>query len=144
MAENTEIIPQVDVNAISNVSNDYIMTMNTATVDGKITILNALNDAVSLKDTKDKVIKVVDCITMPGIRKGRNGMSDMPCVNTYLVDDKGTAHFTQSDGIARSVKQIAMLFPTFRLDEKRQFIPIRVVERELQNGNTIKNLVVEA
>lgn len=62
----------------------------------------------------------------------------------YLVDDKGTAYFTQSDGIARSVKQIAMLFPTFKLDEKRQYLPIKVVERELQNGNTIKNLVVEA
>lgn len=134
MADSTDI-------TVSDVSSTYINTVNTDSVEGKFAVLNAINSAVSLKDISG-TIDVCDCITMSGLRKGRNGNSDTSCQNTYLITKDGIAYFTQSDGIARSVNLIASLFPDFGKSTKKGCLTLQVAERELTNGNTIKTLVV--
>ena len=143
MADNTDMIPSVDAAKVLSGNAVQINTLNTDTFDGKITALNALNNAVSLKDANSS-LKICDCIALPGVRKGRNNTADTECQNTYLIDVDGKAYFTQSDGIARSVRMIYMLFPDFGKSSDVGYLKIRVVEKKLPNGNTIKSLVVDA
>ena len=143
MADNTDMIPSVDAAKVLSGIVVEINTLNTDTFDGKITALNALNNAVSLKDAANP-LKICDCIALPGVRKGRNNTADTECQNTYLIDIDGNAYFTQSDGIARSVRMIYMLFPDFGKSSDVGYLKVRVVEKKLPNGNTIKALVVDA
>ena len=143
MADNTDMIPSVDAAKVLSGNAVQINTLNTDTFDGKITALNALNNAVSLKDATNP-LKICDCIALPGVRKGRNNTGDTECQNTYLIDIDGNAYFTQSDGIARSVRMIYMLFPDFGKSSDVGYLKVRVVEKKLPNGNTIKSLVVDA
>lgn len=143
MADNTDMIPSVDAAKVLSGIVVQINTLNTDTFDGKITALNALNNAVSLKDANSS-LKICDCIALPGVRKGRNNTADTECQNTYLIDVDGNAYFTQSDGIARSVRMIYMLFPDFGKSSDVGYLKVRVVEKKLPNGNTIKSLVVDA
>ena len=162
MADNTDMIPSVYAAKVLSGNAVQINTLNTDTFDGKITALNALNNAVSLKDATNP-LKICDCIALPGVRKGRNNTSDTECrialpgvrkgrnntadtecQNTYLIDVDGNAYFTQSDGIARSVRMIYMLFPDFGKSSDVGYLKVRVVEKKLPNGNTIKSLVVDA
>lgn len=143
VTENTELAPAVNLDQVMSKNGAFINTMNMTTTEGKITTINALNNAISLKEAKDTVLDVCDCITMPGTRKGRGGMPDTECQNTYLIDTNGNAWFTQSDGIARSVRMIAMMFPDFGKSTTDACLHVRVDERELANGNTIKNLVID-
>lgn len=143
MADNTDMIPSVDAAKVLSGNAVQINTLNTDTFDGKITALNALNNAVSLKDANSS-LKICDCIALPGVRKGRNNTADTDCQNTYLIDVDGNAYFTQSDGIARSVRMIYMLFPDFGKSSDVGYLKVRVVEKKLPNGNTIKSLVVDA
>ena len=143
MADNTDMIPSVDAAKVLSGIVVEINTLNTDTFDGKITALNALNNAVSLKDANSS-LKICDCIALPGVRKGRNNTADTECQNTYLIDIDGNAYFTQSDGIARSVRMIYMLFPDFGKSSDVGYLKVRVVEKKLPNGNTIKSLVVDA
>lgn len=143
MADNTDMISSVDAAKVLSGNAVQINTLNTDTFDGKITALNALNNAVSLKDANSS-LKICDCIALPGVRKGRNNTADTECQNTYLIDIDGNAYFTQSDGIARSVRMIYMLFPDFGKSSDVGYLKVRVVEKKLPNGNTIKSLVVDA
>lgn len=143
MADNTDMIPSVDAAKVLSGNAVQINTLNTDTFDGKITALNALNNAVSLKDANSS-LKICDCIALPGVRKGRNNTADTECQNTYLIDIDGNAYFTQSDGIARSVRMIYMLFPDFGKSSDTGYLTVRVVEKKLPNGNTIKSLIVDA
>lgn len=120
---------------------EYINTIDSTNFEGQKTVLNAINNAVSLKDIKGS-IDVCDCITMAGKRKGRNGASDSDCQNTYLITPDGTAYFTQSDGIARSVRAIAKLIPDFGKSTDKGFITLAVYTKPLDNGNTVKTLVM--
>jgi len=112
-------------------------TLNLTTVEGKKATVNALNNAMSLNDYNDTPLTIVDIITSPGVRKGRNGQADTPCQNTYLIDVEGRAYFTQSDGIARSANAILTMFD---VAEIHSGIPMKVSAAKLANGNTIKSL----
>lgn len=141
--ENNEVMPAVNMEQIMSSNGSFMNTMNLATNEGKIATLNAVNSALSLKDAKDTVLDICDCITMPGVRKGRNGAPDTDCQNTYLIDTEGNAWFTQSDGIARSVRMIAMMFPDFGKTMEDKCLHVKVDSKELANGNTIKSLVLD-
>ena len=143
MTKNEEIIPAVDFSVISTGNLNTINTVNMDTFEGKVNVLNALNNAMSLKQAKDAVLDICDCIVMAGVRKGRNGMADTECNNVYLIDTEGNAWFSQSDGIARSVKMIVMMFPDFGKSSDDKCLHVKVVEKELDNGNTIKTLVLD-
>ena len=134
----------VSMEDIMSSNGNIINTLNLSTNEGKISTLNAINNAQSLVDANDTTLDICDCITMPGVRKGRGNTPDTECQNTYLIDTKGNAWFTQSDGIARSVKMIAMLFPDFGKSTDDGCLHVHVDESTLKNGNSIKSLVVES
>lgn len=139
----TDEMAIVSMEDIMTSNGNMINTLNLATTEGKLDTLNAINNAQSLKEANDTTLDVCDCITMPGVRKGRNNMPDTECQNTYLIDTKGNAWFTQSDGIARSVKMIAMLFPDFGKSTDEGCLHMHVEEKQLSNGNTIKTLAID-
>lgn len=147
--DNTEIVPAttdtdiapVSMSDIVDSTGKFINTVNMDTFEGKVKVVNALNSAHSLKDATD-VLSMTDIITMPGVRKGRNGMPDTQCTNTYIIDSDGIAWFSQSDGVARSAMQLASIFKGNFTGNELGYLPVKVMEQDLPNGNTIKNLVI--
>lgn len=116
-----------------NIPSGYICTVDRTTREGTIKVANALSDAVSLKEIGDKHFKLVDVITTPGVRS-RTGEV---CTNTYLIDADDNMYMTQSDGIKRSAQQIVGLFNG---DFGEDGIEVSVVEKKLNNDNTLKTL----
>ena len=120
----------------------FINTVDMSTNEGKVKVVKALNAAKSLNDFVGVELKVCDCITMPGIRKGRNGMPDTNCQNTIIIDIDGNSYFTQSDGIARSILIYSAIWPDFGKNSTSEgYLSFCVVEEELANGNTLKKIV---
>lgn len=116
-----------------NIPNGYICTVDRTTREGTIKVANALSDAASLAEIGDKRFKLVDVITTPGVRN-RTGEV---CTNTYLIDGDGNIYMTQSDGLKRSAQQIVGLFNG---DFGEDGIEVAVIEKKLNNGNTLKTL----
>ena len=118
----------------------YICTFDMNSDEGRVKAIAAYNDAESLAQHVGEVIKLVDVLTMPGVRKSRiPNVPDTDCQNTYLIDAAGVAYFSQSDGVARSINMLVSAFPT--LDYKGQgFIEVACIEKQLPNGNTVKNI----
>ena len=120
----------------------FINTIDLTSNSGKMQAVNAINNTVPLKDHMDEELHIVDCITMPGIRKGRNGMPDTECKNTHLIDVNGVSYFSQSDGVSRAVQMLAAMWPDFGKDSTEEgYLAIKCVEQELANGNSLKSLV---
>lgn len=125
-----------------NIPEGFINTIDMNTNEGKIKAVKALNDAVSLNDYIGVELKICDCITMPGIRKGRNNAPDMACQNTILIDIDGVSYFTQSDGIARSIRMYAAIWPDFgKTSTDDGYLSLCVKEQELNNGNSLKSII---
>lgn len=131
----------VENDANFNVPTQFINTFDLRTNAGKMAVVNATNNSVPLAQNMDKELHIVDCITMPGIRKGRNGMPDTECKNVYLIDDKGVSYFSQSDGVAKAVQMFAALWPDFGKTTDEGYLAIKCIAQELPNGNTLKTLV---
>ena len=119
----------------------YICTLDITTIEGKMDLATALNGAVSMRDKIEEPLRVVNIVTTQGSR-ARTGEE---CVNTYLICEDGTVYFSQSDGIARSVKVLVALFtdPTSNefINPVSQGVGFMVKEQVLQNGNTLKTVV---
>ena len=106
-------------------------------------IANAINSPDSMNDVPvGTIMQVIDIICSRGIRKGRNGMPDVPCINTVLLLADGTSLFTQSDGIARSIGTLASLFPDCGRSQGLEYLPLIVEEKNLRSGNTLKTIRV--
>lgn len=116
-----------------NIPSGYICTVDRTTREGIIKVANALSDAVSLKEIGDTHFNLVDVLTTPGVRS-RTGEV---CTNTYLIDSDDNMYMSQSDGIKRSAQQIVGLFNG---DFGEAGIEVAVVEKKLNNGNTLKTL----
>ena len=123
-----------------NIPEGYICTVDLSNKEGAIVVANALNNSTSLEeylgDDKDKILNVKDFVTVPGVR-ARTGEQ---CINTHLVLEDGTTLFTQSDGIARSVRFIVGFIGQYISDG----INLRVKEQKLANKNTLKTLEIVA
>lgn len=130
--ENTTALANSDAVEL-NIPNGYICTVDRTTREGTIKIANALSDATSLAEIGDKHFNLVDVITTPGVRN-RTGEV---CTNTYLIDSEGNIYMTQSDGLKRSAQQIVGLFNG---DFGEDGIEVAVIEKKLNNGNTLKTL----
>jgi len=119
----------------------HICTIDMSTLDGKLAVAAALNGAVTMKDKVGEVLLVTNFVTTPGVRS-RTGEA---CTNTYLECDDGTVYFTQSDGIARSVKVIVGAFIDQNTGEFKNPVElgvgVRIDSQELPNGNTLKKAV---
>lgn len=144
MTVNTETGELMEVSAERANHGGYINTLDISTVQGRLDSINAYNGAVSLSECKRDVLMIRDAITAPGIRKSRvAGMPDSPCTNTYLIDVKGKAYFTQSDGIADSIAFIASVFPDFGKETMPGgCLPIVIEEIKTASGNTVKRATV--
>ena len=135
---NTE---DMDINF--NIPTGFINTLDLSSNEGKIATVNAINSAEPLNNHVGEIIKVVDCITMPGIRKGRNGMPDTECVNTHLIDTEGNVYFSQSDGVSRAIRSFSALWPDFGKGTTVEgYLPMVCKEVPLNNGNKLKTLVI--
>lgn len=102
-------------------------------------VVNAMNNAESLSEHEGDTLNVIGVFTKPGIRRARdkNGV-DMPCTNTTLVCEDGTAYFSQSEG----VRNAADNFMAAGLFEEGEIVPMKLVSAKLPNGNTRKTLVL--
>ena len=138
--EGNAIVSQENVDF--NIPTGFINTFDLSTNEGKMKVINAVNDSVPLKDHMNEELHIVDCVTMPGIRKGRNGMPDTECKNTHLIDVNGVSYFSQSDGVSRAVQMFAAMWSDFGKKTTEQgYLAIKCIAQELPNGNTLKTLV---
>ena len=126
-----------------DVPTGFVNTIDLSTNAGKMKVINATNNSVALKDHMQEVLKINNVITMPGIRKGRNGMPDVECINTYLVDVDGVSYFSQSDGVSRAVRMLVAMWPDMgRESTDDGYLPLKCEETQLANGNTMKTLII--
>lgn len=135
--KNTQLATEDAFNQVASMT-VYNSTFNQDDRAQKIQVINAFNDAVSLNDHMGEVIELANVIQTSGVRKGRNGMPDTECVNTYLVASNGQAYFSQSDGVAKSVNMIVQAFD----DLSANPVPVACTEQQLSNGNTIKRITI--
>lgn len=138
MSDNTELA------SFQNSTGDLYVPSNYSTLmaddsEGKKTVVNAMNNAVSLADYEGEPLNVIGVFTRPGVRRARekNGV-DTPCTNTTIVCDDGTAYFSQSEGIRNAVDN----FIAADLFADGEVVPMKVVTSKLPNGNTRKTLVL--
>lgn len=102
-------------------------------------VVNAMNNAESLADHEGEVLNVIGVFTKPGIRRARDkNAEDMPCTNTTLVCEDGTAYFSQSEG----VRNAADNFMAAGLFDDGEIVPMKLVSSVLPNKNTRKTLVL--
>lgn len=144
MPEETTAIATTNEQAIAvnpvEAATPFINTLDASTVEGKLTTANALNSAVSLNDYVETPLQIVDLIQTAGIRKARDkNQIDTPCTNTYLIGADGQAYFSQSEGVARSARNILAIFPDLNKPEGLKMV---CSEMQLPNGNSIKQIAV--
>ena len=96
-------------------------------------LYNALNNAKSLNANDSWPINVANIVIVAGTR----AVSGDECENVYLICDNGDAYFSQSNGIAKSAKELAAIFDF----GDGTAIPVEVsVQQNARSGNTIKSL----
>lgn len=146
MSDNTNEIMAFEGGAgitASSFTQGMFTTADKTNEPGRKAIANALNNAGSLAEVGDRVLKVIDIVITPGVRKARQkGQSDTPCVNTYFITTDGQAYMSQSDGIARSVQNLLTMYPNFGRSSDAGYLEIQIVSRILANGNELKSVVV--
>lgn len=135
--ENTQLAPMDNCTDLYTPSS-YSSIKATDTETKKL-VVNAMNNAESLADVEGKTLNVIGVFTKPGIRHARdkNGV-DMPCTNTTLICEDGTAYFSQSEG----VRNAADNFMAAGLFDEGEIVPMKLVSSKLPNGNTRKTLVL--
>lgn len=135
--DNTQLAPMDNCTDLYTPSSySSIQATDTAT---KKLVVNAMNNAESLSEHEGETLNVTGVFTKPGIRRARDKKSvDMPCTNTTLVCEDGTAYFSQSEG----VRNAADNFMAAGLFEEGEIVPMKLVSSKLPNGNTRKTLVL--
>lgn len=128
-AETTEI-----ANVDFNIPEGFICTVDLSTDEGKVAVATALNGALPLKDYVNKELILKDVVTTSGVR----AVSGTTCTNTYLILADGKVLFSQSDGVARSIRTIVALW---RGDFGEDGRKIKCIEQRLNNGNSLKTIV---
>lgn len=141
-----EIMATNETNAIVDtndfmIPNGYICTVDLSTLDGKLKLASAINGAVTMRDKVNETLHITDIVTTQGVRS-RTGEV---CTNSYLISEDGTVYFSQSDGIARSLKVLVAIFTdntTGKFTSPVELgIGLQVRETVLPNGNTLKTVV---
>lgn len=135
--DNTQLAPMGNCTDLYTPSSySSINATDTAT---KKLIVNAMNNAESLSDHEGETLNVIGVFTKPGIRRARDKNAvDMPCTNTTLVCEDGTAYFSQSEG----VRNAADNFMAAGLFDEGETVPMKLVSSKLPNRNTRKTLVL--
>ena len=115
----------------------YICTVDITTMEGKLDVMNALNGCTPLSEHENETLLVKNIVTTQGIRSRTGDI----CTNTHLILADGTTLFSQSDGVARSVKVLVALFTINGVCDFGDGIPVKLVSQKLNNGNSLKTLV---
>lgn len=123
---------------------ESINTLDLSSVEGRVKTLNAINSAMSLDGMEETPLHVVDVVTTPGTMRDRKTGEEYPCQNTYLVTQEGTAYFTQSMGIARSINAICKMFPDMGRADGLECLTMVVHSQVLPNKNTLKTVELVA
>lgn len=118
-----------------NIPDGYICTLDMTTNEGKVKVATALNGSESLKNYVNKVIELAGIVTTPGTR----AVSGKDCTNNYLILADGKVLFSQSDGVARSLKVITALWGAEL--QTGEVVKVKCIEQTLNNGNTLKSVV---
>ena len=150
MSDNTQLATVKATNlATPDVSMSLASTISGDSPADKARVFNATSGAVSLSaataERDGLVLDVVDIFQTVGVRKSRNVMlPNSPCVNTYLLTADGDTYMSQSDGIARSAYDLVSqaMFPDCGKSLPDGCLHLSVQAKKLDNGNTIKSLVI--
>lgn len=109
------------------------------TMDSKIKMFNARNNAISLVTLGEAEFHLTGVFAEPGVRA--RSQDSRPCQNTYLFDDEGHVLFTQSSGISRTVNELVdMIGGDFEHGTDHGYITVRVTSTALNGGRTYKRL----
>lgn len=138
MADEIMIAQDKDESAASVQVASAWSTIKAETVQDKLTIASMLTAAESLNGHEGEVFTLTQVFFKPGIRKGRDGMPDQECSDTYLLTADGIVYFSKSSGINRSVRNILMCLPDLNAPEG---VKVKVDKIELGGGRTYKQLV---
>lgn len=125
----------VSANPDFNIPEGYICTLDMTTNEGKVKVATALNGSEPLKNHVNKVIELAGIVTTPGTR----AVSGNDCTNNYLILADGKVLFSQSDGVARSLKVITALWGSQL--HAGETVKVKCIEQTLNNGNTLKSIV---
>lgn len=135
-----------NTNAIQSGSNfeiprGFICTLDLSEIEGKMKLAAALNGATSLTKAPSPTLNVTNIVTTQGVRS-RTGEE---CINTYLICDDDSVYFSQSDGIARSVKVLVAAFTDPNtgvfVNPVDLGVAFEIRSQVLDNGNTLKCVV---
>lgn len=114
----------------------YICTMDNSTFEGKRTIVNASNSALSLNRRGAEPLTVIGAYITPGVRS----QTGQKCANVYLFGKDGQTYFSQSQGIYRSVLDIYDMFPDFNAPDG---VTVTVKQTSLGDGRSTKSLEIK-
>lgn len=132
----------VPVNAQTAIDSYIPSSYSTISIDNaetRKTVLNAMNNALSLAE-HDGPIEVVGVMCKPGTNRRQEPdgtVTVTPCTDSILVCSDGTAYFTKSEGIRRCLDA----FQALGLFEDGEAVPMRVESRTV-GSRTIKSLVL--
>lgn len=113
-------------------------TIKAETVKDKLTIASMLNAAETLNGHEGEEFVLTQVFFKPGVRKGRDGMPDQDCSDTYLLTSDGIVYFSKSAGINRSVRNILMCLPDLNAPDG---VRVKVDKIDLGGNRTYKQLV---
>lgn len=114
----------------------YICTMDSSTFEGKRSIVNARNNALSLNGRGAEPLTVIGAYIAPGVRS----KIGQKCADVYLFAKDGNTYFSQSQGIYRSVLDIYDMFPDFNAPDG---ITVVVKQTSLGGGRSTKSLEIK-
>nr|DAL50413.1 MAG TPA_asm: ssDNA binding protein [Bacteriophage sp.] len=136
--ENTDYTEQTEQTENARMDNRrFICTVDNRTFEGKRAIVNARNSAKSLNSYGEgKRLDVVGAYTAAAVRP----QTGQPCTNVYLFTADGSTYFSQSEGINRSILDIADMFPD--MNAENGGIPVVVNSTALGGGKSIKSLQI--
>ncbi len=123
----------------SRVVDQLVNTLNPKTFEERKSVFNAVNNAQSLDDMKDKPIKIIGVAQTHSIRHDRSTDKDVPCIGTTLVGVDGTGYYSQSAGIARSAYNLVAAFGA----NWPEPLTVHVKATTLASKNTLKTLVLD-
>ena len=128
-------------NTAFEIPQGYICTVDISTDEGKQDVMMALNGSDSLSKHMDETLIVKNIVTTAGVRS----LTGEACTNVHLLLADGTALFSQSSGVCRSVATLVALYSKQTENgivcDFGDGIKVKCISQELRNGNTLKTLV---
>lgn len=101
----------------------------------RVRMFNARNSATSMKNLGDTPIDIVDVMTEIGVRT----RSGNPCQNTYIFAADGQVHFTQSNGLGKTINELVdMVAGDFKANTTNGYVKVQIKEMSLSGDRSYK------